>query len=98
MLITTFNLQLRKCPHTSKAHKISSKKIEKVRRVPQESLLVTLNVKSIYTNIANNEGIKTVEESYEKYKEEAASTKVVIAFLSLILALINFVFNCTHYL
>ena len=98
MLITTFNLQLRKCPHTSKAHKISSKKIEKAKRVPQESLLVTLNVKSLYTNIANNEGIKAVEESYEKYKEKAASTKVIIAFLSLILALNNFVFNCTHYL
>ena len=73
-------------------------KLEKVKHVPQESLLITLDVKSLYTNIVNNEGIKAVEEFYEKYKEKTASTKVIINFLSLILALNNFVFNCTHYL
>ena len=73
------------------------KKLEKVKDIPLESLLVTLDVKSLYTNIPNNEGIKAVKESYEKYKEETVSTKV-ITFLSLILTLNNFVFNCTHYL
>ena len=74
------------------------KKLQKVKDIPQESLLVTLDVKSLYTNIANNEGIKAVKESYEKYKEKTISTKVIITFLSLILTLNNFVFNCTHYL
>ena len=98
MLITTFNLQLRKYPHTSKAHKIFSKKIEKVKYIPQERLLVTLDVKSPYINIQNNEDIKAVEESYEKYKEKMVSTNVIITFLSLILTLNNFVFISTHYL
>ena len=74
------------------------KKLEKVKDIPLESLLVTFDVKSLYTNIPNNEGIKAVKESYEKYKEKTVSTKVIITFLSLILALNNFVFNCTHYL
>ena len=42
------------------------KKLEKVKDIPLESLLVTLDVKSLYTNIPNNEGIKAVKESYEK--------------------------------
>ena len=74
------------------------KKLEKVKDIHQESLLVTLGVKSLYTNIPNKEGIKAVKESYEKYKEKTVSTKVIITFLSLILTLNNFVFNCTHYL
>ena len=71
------------------------KKIEKVKYLPQESALVTLDVKSPYINIPNNEDIKAVEESYERYKEK---TNVIITFLSLILTLNNFVFNCTLYL
>ena len=74
------------------------KKLEKVKDIPQESLLVTLDVKSLYTNIPNNEVIKEVNESYEKYKEKRVSAKVIITFLSLILTLNNFVFNCTRYL
>ena len=74
------------------------KKLEKVKDISQETLLVTLDVKSLYTNIPNNEGIKTVKESYEKYKEKTVSTKVIITFLSLILTLNKFTFNCTHYL
>ena len=72
------------------------KKLEKVKDILQESLPVTLEVKSLYTNIPNNEGKKVVKESYEKYKEKTVSTKVIITFLSLILTLNNFVFNCTH--
>ena len=74
------------------------KKLEKVKGIPQESLLVTLDVKSLYPNIPNNEGIQAVKESYEKYKEKAVSTKVIITFLSLVLTLNNFIFNCTRYL
>ena len=53
------------------------KKLEKVKGIPQESLLVTLDVKSIYTTIPNNEGTKAVKESYEKYKEKMVSTKLL---------------------
>ena len=74
------------------------KKLEKLKDIPQESLLVTLDVKSLYTNIPNNEGIKAIKGSYEKCKEKTVSAKVIIALFSLILTLNNFAFNCTHYL
>ena len=72
------------------------KRLEKVKDIPEESLLVTLDVKSLCKYIPNNEGIKLVKKSYEKYKEKTLSTKVIITFLNLILTLNNFVFNCTH--
>ena len=64
----------------------------------KESLLVTVDVKSLYTNIPNNEGIKAVREAYDKHPSKTVSTKVIITFLSLILTLNHFIFNCSHYL
>ena len=56
--------------------------LEKVKDIPQDSLLVTLDVRSLYTNIRDNKDIKAVKESCEKYKEQTVSTKVIISFLS----------------
>ena len=53
------------------------KKLEKVKDIPQESLLVTLDAKSLYTNIPNNEGIKAVKESYEKTKRKRYLQKLL---------------------
>ena len=39
------------------------KKLDKVKDIPQERLLVTLDLKSLYTKIANNEDRKAVNES-----------------------------------
>ena len=41
------------------------KKPDKVKNIPSNCLLVTLDVKSLYTNIPNNEGIKAVREAYD---------------------------------
>ena len=43
----------------------------------QKNLLVTLDVKSLYTNIPNNEGIKAVTEAYNKYLSKIVSPKVI---------------------
>ena len=59
---------------------------------------MTLDVRSLYTNIPNNEGINAVREAYDKHTSKSVSTKVIITFLSLILALNNVIFNCSHYL
>ena len=40
-------------------------KLDKVKNIPNDFLLVTLDVKSLYTNIPNNEGIKAVREAYD---------------------------------
>ena len=46
------------------------KKLEKVKDILQESLLVTLDIKSLYTNIPNYEDIKAVKESYRKIQRK----------------------------
>ena len=44
------------------------KKLQKVKYIPHESLLVTLDMYTLYTNIPNNEGIEALKDSYEKQK------------------------------
>ena len=73
-------------------------KLDKVKNVPNDCLLVTLDVESLYTNIPNNEGIKAVREAYDNHPNKTVATKVIITFLCLILTLNNFVFNSTNYL
>ena len=69
-----------------------------VKNIPNDCLLVTLDVKSLYTNIPNYEGIKAVREASDNYPNKTAVTKVIITFLSLILTFNNFVFNFINYL
>lgn len=70
----------------------------KVKNIPEESRVLTLHVKLLNINISDNEGIKAVQESYDKYKEKTVFAKVSITFLCLILTLHNFLFYCAHYL
>ena len=74
------------------------RKINQINFVPDNSYLVSVDVKSLYTNIPNSEGMKSVKMSLEKYSKRTASTKVITTFLALILTLNNFVFNCRNYL
>ena len=60
--------------------------------------LSCIDVKSLYTNIPNNEGIKAVGEAYDNHLNKTVATKVIKTFLSLILTLNNFVFNFINYL
>ena len=73
-------------------------KLNHVRHMPKESLLVTLDVKYLYTNTPNNKGIKAAKETYDKHPSKSVSTKLTITFFSLILPLNNLIFNCCHYL
>ena len=60
--------------------------------------LSCIDVKSLYTNIPNNEGIKAVGEAYHNHPNKTVATKVIKTFLSLILTLNKFVFNFINYL
>ena len=72
-------------------------KLDKVKNIPNDCLLVTLDVKPLYTNIPENEGIKAVREAYDRYPNKTVAKKVIM-FLRLILTLNNFVFNSINYL
>ena len=56
-----------------------------------------MDVKSLYTNITNNESIEEVKEKLDGQNNKPIATKV-IKFLFLILTLNNFIFNSINYL
>ena len=66
--------------------------------VPVNSILVTMDVKSLYTSIPNNEGIAATKKRYDNYIHKTLSTKTITTFLALIHTLNNFVFNSKFYL
>ena len=61
-----------------------------MKNVPNDCLLVTLDVKSLYTNIPNDEGIKAAREAYDNHSNKTVAAKVITTFFSLILTLKNF--------
>ena len=69
------------------------RKINKTEKIPNNSYLVSLYVRSFYTSIPNSQVIKSVKTSLENFPRRTVATKVITTFLSLILALNNFVSN-----
>ena len=51
-------------------------KLNQIEKVPEDSLLVTLDVKSLYTNISSNEGKKAVKEAYDRHLNKPFWQKV----------------------
>ena len=73
------------------------KKIEAIDHVSDDSYLVSLDVRSLYTNIPHKEGIEAVKQKLKKSKP-SISIKVTLTFSKLILKLNKFVFNGIYYL
>ena len=71
------------------------RKINSMEKNPDNSILVTMDVRSLYTNIPNKEGIEAVETTL---KRKNIGTIIISPFLRLVLTLNNFVFNSQHYL
>ena len=57
-----------------------------------------MDVRSLYTNIPNAEGISAMKRGFDNYSKKTTSTKVITTFLTIIFILNNFVFDCIHYL
>ena len=62
----------------------------------KDTIFVTLDVKSLYTNIPNHEGIEAVKSFISR--ENRNMQRVIITFLHIILNHNNFTFNDTNYL
>ena len=60
------------------------------------SYLVTLDVRSLYTNIPNEEGVNVIKNLLQR--KQSNLTTVITAFLWLILTLNNFIFNGSNFL
>ena len=57
-----------------------------------------MDVRSLYTNIPNAEGVSAVKKTFDANSKKTTNTKVITAFLAVILTLFNFVFGGMHYL
>ena len=57
-----------------------------------------MDVRSLYTNVPNAEGISAVKRAFSNYSKKTTSTKVITTLLALVLTLNNFVFDCIYYL
>ena len=66
--------------------------------IPDNCILVTFDVTSLYTNIPNDEGIRAVAKSLVKHKPPYCHPRTVLKFLQAVLTLNNFDFNGKHYL
>ena len=74
------------------------KKLENVQDTSKGSILVTLNLKALDTNIPKHEGIKAVRETLNNQATKSITARVIIKFLYIILTLNNIVFNGINYL
>ena len=61
-----------------------------MEKIPDNLYLVSLDVRSLYTSILNSEGMKAAKTSLEILPRRTVATKVITAFLSLILTLKKF--------
>ena len=68
--------------------------------LPDDALLVTLDVTSLYTNIPNNEGIEAARIAFSQNREPGSLPRntTLLKLLSLVLKSNNFVFNGKNYL
>ena len=67
-------------------------------QLPPETLLVSMDVTSLYTNIPHEDGIKACEEVWEARAVKDPPTQILINLLTLVLKCNNFEFNGKHYL
>ena len=74
------------------------RKQEAMGPLPPETLLVSMDVTSLYTNIQHQDGIQACEEVWEKRTVKDPPTHILIKLLTLVLKCNNFEFNGKHYL
>ncbi|XP_071145079.1 uncharacterized protein [Mytilus edulis] len=74
------------------------KKMESLNPLPPETILVSLDVTSLYTNIPHDEGIEACREVWNSRNTLHPPTECLIQLLTLVLKCNNFTFNGEHFL
>ena len=73
-------------------------KLLTIGNLPANSLLVTLDVSSLYTNIPHNEGINACDHFLRTSSRNTIPTGTLCDLIRMILTMNNFCFNDNHYL
>lgn len=68
-------------------------KFNKETKLPENAGLVTIDVKSLFTNIRHKEGIKTAREALEEREDKSVPTEYIVRILDFILNNNIFKFN-----
>ena len=74
------------------------RKLQESGPIPPETLLVSLDVTSLYTNIPHEDGIRACKEAWEERPVKDPPTEILVKLLTLILKCNNFDFKGKHYL
>lgn len=74
------------------------KRLRRLGKVPENCILCTLDVSSLYTNIDTDEGLTIVEEELEKAGQNQPSAKTLTCLLEKVLKLNNFTFNQENFI
>ena len=73
-------------------------KLANLATLPNNAILVTLDVSSLYTNIPHNEGIDACRRFLDTRTDKHIPTETLCDLLRIILTMNNFTFNQHHYL
>ena len=73
-------------------------KIKDLGELPKNSILVTMDVRSLYTNIKHEDGISALKKSLDRRVNKEPPTEVITTLITHILTLNNFTFNGKNYL
>lgn len=74
------------------------RKMESMNPLPPDTILVSMDVTSLYTNIPHDDGITACKEVWEQRDIKDPPTECLIQLLELVLKHNNFTFNGEHYL
>lgn len=74
------------------------KRLRALGKLPKNSLLVTLDVSSLYTNVDTDEGLTIVREELEKSGQNNPSAETITLLLEKVLKLNNFTFRDLNYI
>lgn len=66
--------------------------------IPQDSLLITIDVDALYTNIPNDSGIQAVKEAFQNSPDPTRPDRAILELLELTLKSNDFTFNNQWYL
>ncbi|XP_078374508.1 uncharacterized protein LOC144658057 [Oculina patagonica] len=73
-------------------------KLNDIDTLPPSTILVTLDVSSLYTNIPTNEGINACRRVLDQRTDKSIPTEKLCDLMRIILTMNNFVFNGEHFI
>ena len=73
-------------------------KIKDIGKIPDNALLVTMDVRSLYTNISHEEGLSALKNSLNTRSNKEPATEVLLTLMRHVLTLNCFTFNGNSYL